>query len=256
MISFDRVWAGYGRQVVLSDVSFAVAPGEFVVLVGPNGSGKSTVLKTILGLIRPTRGDVQVLGYANREVPKARHQIGYLPQISQVDPKFPATTFDVVLMGCYGQLGLVRRPGSAERQQAVQSLEEVGLSAYLSTPFGFLSGGQRQRALLARALMGAPKLLLLDEPTTALDVSAQHDLIELIYKLCRERGFTVVMVTHDVNLVVGKADKIGYIKGTMLAYDTPNKVLDPEFLSRVYGAEILVVEHEGHKRVIVGDYHA
>ncbi len=256
MISFDRVWVGYGRQLVLSEVSFAVAPGEFVVLVGPNGSGKSTLLKTILGLIRPTRGDVQVLGYANREVPRARHQIGYLPQISQVDPKFPVTAFDVVLMGSYGQLGLLRRPGPAQRQQAAKCLEEVGLSTYLSSPFGFLSGGQRQRVLLARALMGSPKLLLLDEPTAALDVSAQHDLVELISRLCQERSLTVLMVTHDVNLIVDKADKIGYLKGTMLAYDMPNKVLNPEFLSQVYGAKILVVEHDGQKRVIVGDYHA
>ncbi|MBO8126446.1 MAG: metal ABC transporter ATP-binding protein [Firmicutes bacterium] len=256
MIEFRGVWAGYGRTTVLTDVSFAVKEGEFTVFIGPNGSGKSTLLKTVLGLVPVLKGEVRVMGYTGHQVVKARELIGYLPQNSSMDLKYPATAFDVVLMGSYSRLGLLARPGRTEKAEALRRLEEVGLAQFASMPFGILSGGQRQRVLLARALMGDPKLLLLDEPTTALDVSAQSELIELITALNRDKGLTVVMVTHDVNLVVGRADKIGYLKKSLQAYGPPEKVLDSQLLSKVYETQVLVFEHDGEKRVVVGDHHA
>lgn len=256
VVSINGVWAGYSpNQAILVDIDLTVQEGEFVVLIGPNGSGKSTLLKTILGLVPVGRGQIEVLGKKDKAISSARERLGYLPQNSLVDPKFPTTALEAVLMGSYSKLGFIHRPGQKEWAEAEQRLAEVGLSHLSSSPFGTLSGGQRQRVLLARALMGSPEIILLDEPTTALDVSAQHDLIQLISDLNRDKGLTVIMVTHDVNLVLAYADKIGYLKRRMYAFGSPEEVLQSEILSKVYGTEVLVLEHEGSKRVVVGDHH-
>lgn len=255
-IIFTDVWAGYGQEVVLAGVSLNIQQGEFVVIIGPNGSGKSTLIKTILGLIPLTQGELVVAGYTGPNLPRARNKIGYLPQMTLVDPKFPVTAIEVVLMGSYSRLGLLARPGDKERTEAERCLAAVGLADHRNSLFGILSGGQRQRVLLARALMGSPIILLLDEPTTALDVAAQHDLVQLIANLNRRLELTVVMVTHDVNQVISFADKIGYLNRKLYAFGPPDQVLTSELLSQVYGSEVVVVDHAGEKRVVVGDHHA
>ncbi len=186
----------YNGSPVLRDVNLGVGARDFVCVVGPNGGGKTTLLKLILGLIRPQSGDVRVLG---RRPDRARKRIGYMPQHVDLDPAFPVTVADVVLMGRLGiglRLGPYRR---ADRRVAFDALSEVGLAEVRDRPLAALSGGQRRRVLIARALACEPDLLLLDEPNAHLDPAAQDRLYETLRDL-NER-LTVVMVSHDLGFV-------------------------------------------------------
>src|SRR5262249_33101153 len=148
-VTLNGVWAGYQKRPVLENVTLAIDPGDFVGVIGPNGCGKSTLIKVMLGLVQPAQGPVFLGGLGPRE---NRRRIGYLPQLTQIDFNFPATVWDVVLMGRYGKLGLGRIPQAKDREAAAAALERVGLAALKDTPIGQLSGGQRQRAFIARAI--------------------------------------------------------------------------------------------------------
>lgn len=205
----------YGSHPVLRGVDVSVAAGSFVSIVGPNGGGKSTLLKLILGLLRPDRGQVRVLGESPN---RARRRVGYMPQHAHVDPQFPVTVTDVVLMGCLGpgrRLGPYRR---RDRDVALQALTETNADDFGDRRFSDLSGGQRQRVLIARALACEPEMLLLDEPTASLDPGVQDDLFELL-NLLNER-MTVVLVSHDVGVVSQYVDKILCVSGQVEEHDS------------------------------------
>ena len=176
--------AGYNSHVALEGVTFTIETGCLAGLVGPNGSGKSTLLKVMLGLHKPWSGEVLIFGHS--EHPTHGH-VGYTPQTELVDWTFPVTVMDVVLMGRYGKLGLVRRPGRRDHELAEQALERVHLSDRAGRQIGELSGGEQRRALIARALAQEADLLLLDEPLAGLDATAQHDLLPLLEELRTER---------------------------------------------------------------------
>src|SRR2546425_1241090 len=161
LIQFDKVDLGYGRRRVLTAIEFDVISGDFLGIVGPNGAGKTTLLKAILGLLKPMAGIV--------ERPAEGLRIGYVPQRESVDTLFPLTVLDIVLMGRYTRLGPFGRPGKADRAEAMASLEHVGITNLAHRPYPNLSGGQKQRTLIARALVGDPNLLILDEPTNGMD---------------------------------------------------------------------------------------
>ncbi|NLG85128.1 MAG: metal ABC transporter ATP-binding protein [Firmicutes bacterium] len=255
LLSLADVSLGYGEKPVLSGVSFAVARGEFVGIFGPNGSGKSTLLKGILGLLAPLEGEIEVAGYKNRELVRARRLIGYCPQ--QENPGgFPATALEVVLMGLYAKLGWFRRPGRDHRRQAREALEAVGMEEYAEHLFAELSGGQRQRVFLARALVADPAILLLDEPTAAVDIAAQASILVTIERLHRERGLTVLMVSHDINEIVHSCQKILLLHRGVVGYGPPAAVLTLSNLQKVYGPRVLVYQHHGHPHVLVGDFDA
>src|ERR1043166_6644389 len=186
----------YDSEPILTDIDLTIAARDFVCLVGPNGGGKTTLLKLMLGLLKPTAGTLQVFGMAPE---KARPRIDYMPQYTQLDPKFPVTVNDVVLMG---RLGVAPRFGPfrrVDRERSSQALSEVRLGGFEKRPFSALSGGQRQRVLIARALACEPELLLLDEPTSNLDMAVQDDFYELLTDLSHR--LTVVLVSHDVGFV-------------------------------------------------------
>jgi ABC-type Mn2+/Zn2+ transport system ATPase subunit len=164
IVELEHVTVCYQDLVALEDVSLQVAPGEFVALIGPNGSGKTTLVKTILGLVTPSAGTVRLFGRAPEQINGGWQRVGYVPQIAHIDLRFPIRVFDVVLMGRYGKVGLIRRPGPGDRQAARRALERVAIADLARRPIGRLSGGQRQRALVARALATKPKLLLLCGP--------------------------------------------------------------------------------------------
>jgi ABC-type Mn2+/Zn2+ transport system ATPase subunit len=164
IVELEHVTVCYQDLVALEDVSLQVAPGEFVALIGPNGSGKTTLVKTILGLVTPSAGTVRLFGRAPEQINGGWQRVGYVPQIAHIDLRFPIRVFDVVLMGRYGKVGLIRRPGPGDRQAARRALERVAIADLARRPIGRLSGGQRQRALVARALATKPELLLLCGP--------------------------------------------------------------------------------------------
>jgi len=245
IIEMEHVTVAYGQRPVLEDINLTVMPGEFLAVLGPNGAGKTTLLKTIVGLVRPVSGTVRVFGLPPWELNGQRARIGYVPQISTIDLHFPIHVFDVVLMGRYGRLGLIRRPGQADREAAWRALERVGIADLAQRPIGELSGGQRQRVFIARALATEPELLLLDEPTTGVDVATTESLYEFLLKL-HEDGLTVLVVSHDVGVVAQYVSQVACLSGRLVAHGRPEEVLGGDVLECMYGPQAAFL---GHGRV-------
>ena len=204
----------YGNHPVLTSVDATIGAHEFVSIVGPNGGGKSTLLKLILGLLRPDRGSVRVFG---RSPARTRHRVGYMPQHAHVDPQFPVTVMDVTLMGRLGPWLRVGPYRQTDRDFARQALTETEAADLADRRFSDLSGGQRQRVLIARALACEPELLLLDEPTASLDPGIQDDLFDLLNRL--RKRMAVVLVSHDVGVVSRYVDKILCVSGGVDEHD-------------------------------------
>lgn len=244
---------GYPGQPVLANLNFAIHTGEFVGIVGPNGSGKSTFLKGILGLIPILEGEVTISGATS--IQGGNRRIGYLPQKSSHEADFPILVREVVLMGLYGQIGWLRRPQHRHKEQARQALETVQLADFTERPFAELSGGEQQRVLIARALASDPELLILDEPTAAVDITAQYEILEFLENLNRERGLTILMVSHDINEIVHFCDKVLLLNGNTGIFGGPTEVLTKENLRSIYGNRLFVYDHHGHPHIVVGDFH-
>jgi manganese/iron transport system ATP-binding protein len=225
----------YDREVVLRDVHARLAPGDSVALIGPNGAGKSTFIKAILGLVPATSGWVEVLGTTPD---KARAQVAYVPQTDQLDPEFPISVEQVVLMGRYRRIGWLRRPKAADREAARHALEEVGLTGRAGDRFGTLSGGQQQRVLLARAIAQEAKLLLLDEPFNGVDTVSRDLLLRAIGQL-REQGTAVVMSTHDLALAHIACDEACLLNKHQVGFGPVEATLTPELLRAAYGGNAL-----------------
>jgi ABC-type Mn2+/Zn2+ transport system ATPase subunit len=253
LIRFDHATFGYAHGPALLDITLEIADGEFIGVIGPNGSGKTTLLRAILGLIPPRAGSLNIFDCACQEL-RCHHRarIGYLPQKEMVDRDFPITVEETVLMGRAGAIGLFRRPGKSDREIVRHALEDVGIASLAARPLGELSGGQQQRVFIARALAQHPQILLLDEPTTGIDSTTQHSLLSLIQHLHRDLHLTVVLVSHDINLLAPLADRIALLKTRLYAVGPAKEVLRKEILAEVYGREIVTTE-TGH--VIVADHH-
>lgn len=235
IITMGDVSFRYDGATVLEKVSFAVDPMTFISVVGPNGGGKTTLLKLILGLIRPEHGVVKVLGISPE---KARPQVGYVPQHFQFDQKFPMRVLDVVLMGrLSGNLrGLF---GKADHAAAHLALETVELGHLARRPFASLSGGQRQRVLIARALATDPKLLLLDEPTAHIDMSSQQEFYSLVERL--SACLTIMMVTHDVTFVAPFVRSVLCVNRRVVMH--PTREISADVIREMYGEAMRYVSH-------------
>jgi len=240
VVTMEHVSFAYGAQPVLQDVTFSIAPRQFISIVGPNGGGKTTLLKLMLGLLSPSQGTVRVLG---RPPAQVCSQVGYLPQYVDVDPRFPVRVLDVVLMGRLGRTRLIGPYGSTDRAAAVEALELLGVADLARKAFCDLSGGQRQRVLIARALAGEPKLLLLDEPTASLDAVVEEHLYEYLCRLSQK--LTVVMVSHDVGLVTRHVQSV--ICVNRFARLHPVHELTGDVIREVYGTEVTMVRHDRHE---------
>lgn len=235
-ISFENVTVTYGPIHALSDVSFSVDSGSLSAVVGPNGGGKSTLLKAVVGLVKPNVGQVAVHGRPSSEM---RKQIGFVPQLEQVDWNFPVTVWDVAMMGLTPSRGLFRAHNRANREAAAEVLATVDLADLRNRGIGELSGGQRRRALLARAIASQPSVLLLDEPMTGLDPTAQHSFLDIIDNL-REEGATVMMSTHDLTCVSARASDVALINQRLVAYGPPDEVFLESVLADVFGHQLVV----------------
>jgi zinc transport system ATP-binding protein len=211
-IKADNLFFQYEETPILENVSFAIRPGEFIGIFGPNGGGKTTLLKLLLGFLKPQKGSVEILGQS----PKlAREQIGYVPQISHLDRQFPITVLEVVMMGC-----LDKSPWRSyipdAKEKAKQALQEVGMLDFQNHSFGTLSGGQAQRTLIARALVSKPTILLLDEPTASVDASAEESIYKLLEHL--KGTMTIIMVTHDLQVMLQKVDRFICVHRQVTSY--------------------------------------
>jgi ABC-type Mn2+/Zn2+ transport system ATPase subunit len=199
VLRLREVSLGYGNRPILEHVNLELERGEFAALLGPNGAGKTTLLRGIAGLIPLMAGTLEY------EFDRATTPLGYVPQREVLDPTFPLTALEVVLMGTYARLGPLRRPGRRERRLAADCLDLVGLAPLAEQRFAQLSGGQTQRVLIARALAAEPSLLLLDEPTAGVDAAATRAILDALVRLNRQDRLTVLLVTHQVHALHGVA---------------------------------------------------
>lgn len=242
VIELDRVSVAFQDTLALEDVSLSVPAGSSLAIIGPNGAGKTTLLQVILGVVRPVSGTVRVFGRAPWELGADRRRIGYVPQLMSVDLNFPVSAREVVLMGRYGRIGLGRRPTRADRAAAELALERVGIADLAERPIARLSGGQRQRVFLARALANEPELLLLDEPTTGVDVASSESLYELLQALYNA-GMTMLLVSHDVGVVASYVQGVVCINRRLVAHGRPEVVLGSEELAEMYGCAAMFFHH-------------
>jgi manganese/zinc/iron transport system ATP- binding protein len=214
--------------------------------VGPNGAGKTTILRALLGNLEPLEGTVRRA---------AGLRFGYVPQRDQVDYGFPLEVIDVVMMGRYDRIGLVRRPAAEDRRLACAALEHVGIPELAEAPLNALSGGQKQRTLIARALVGSPNVLVLDEPTTGMDLVATTQILGLVRELHDRDGLTVLMVSHALNEVANYVDRIALVLEGAFRIGPVDEIMTEDTLSEMYGIPVEVDSHEGH-RIVVARRHA
>ena len=236
VVELRDVWVSYDDVPVLEGINLTVARHDFLGIIGPNGGGKSTLLKVILGLIVPNSGVVEVLGEAPE---RSRRAVGYVAQRSVFDRDFPASVWDVVLMGRYALRGMVRRYRAEDMAAAERALERVGMLDARRKQIGRLSGGEQQRVFIARALVGEPQLLLLDEPLASVDPSMQTGLYELLGNL--RHSLTVVMVSHDIGAISVHVDSIACLNRKLFHHGS--RELTPAILEATYQCPVQLIAH-------------
>ncbi|HVD99096.1 MAG TPA: ABC transporter ATP-binding protein [Cytophagaceae bacterium] len=231
----------YNRKPVLWGVDFTLPKGVLVGIIGPNGAGKSTLIKTIMGLIPAGSGFVKIF---DKKLDDVRGRVSYVPQRESVDWDFPASAFDVVLMGRYGKLGLFKRPRKADKEVAMECLEKVGMQQFANRQISQLSGGQQQRVFLARALAQDAELYFMDEPFAGVDAATEAAIIELL-KAMTAAGKTVVVVHHDLQSVKEYFNWVLLLNMRLVASGPTDKIFNSELLNETYGGKLTLLARVG-----------
>jgi zinc/manganese transport system ATP-binding protein len=246
LATFQDLSVGYDRGPVLRSLSFNVHPGEFIAVVGPSGCGKTTLLRALTGQVKRFGGRLALSGVDSSR----RVRFGYVPQVETVDWNFPITVEQVVMLGSWRESPWTPWSSKPSREMARATLDRLGIGELRGRHIRALSGGQQQRVFLARALVGKPDVLLLDEPTSGVDIRTRHEVMHLLLELNRA-GTTIVLTTHDLNAVSSHATRLLCIAdGSIVGDGTPEEVLTPDVLRRTYGAEMLVMRHNGNLYVV------
>jgi zinc/manganese transport system ATP-binding protein len=260
LLKLDGVGVRLGGRQILSDVGFDIRPGEFAGIIGPNGAGKTTLLRVILGLIPASSGRITLDGDSERHGerdggPGRRPSgtvVGYVPQKLNIDPDVPLRARDVVSLGLDGHRLGFAFPSRQRRELVEAALTDVGAQGYANARVGELSGGEQQRVMIAHALIGRPKLLLLDEPLANLDLASEQDIVTLLGKLAREQDIAVLLSAHDMNPLVNVMDRIIYVANGKVAVGATDEVVTTEGLSALYGHHVDVLHVHGRIVVVAG----
>ena len=218
VVQIENLSFAYEKDLILEDINLTVEEKDFLAIIGPNGGGKSTLLKLMLGMLKPKKGSIQVLGKA---ASKNLSHVGYVPQNTNVNTDFPIKVIEVVLMGHVGAKNPLFGYGKDEIACAMGTLAQVGMQEYAQSKIGSLSGGQRQRVMIARALCAHPHILLLDEPTSSIDIKGQKEIYELLKLL--NQSITIVVVSHDISVILEYANKAAHINKTLSYHDISDK---------------------------------
>ena len=230
-VQIDDLTVAYNYKPVLWDIDLSVPEGVLMAIVGPNGAGKSTLIKAILGIIKPIAGTISIFG---KSYAKQRKLVAYVPQKGSVDWDFPTTALDVVMMGTYGSLGWIKRPGQKEKKIALESMEKVGMLPYKNRQISQLSGGQQQRVFLARALAQDASIYFMDEPFQGVDATTEIAIINILKEL-RKAGKTVVVVHHDLQTVPEYFDWVTFLNVKKIATGPVKDIFNDDNLTKTYG---------------------
>ncbi len=235
-VRVDDLTVAYKYKPVLWDIDLAVPRGILMAIVGPNGAGKSTLIKAILGIVKPIAGNVSIFG---KPYKKNRFLVAYVPQKGSVDWDFPTTALDVVMMGTYGRLGWIKRPGAKEKKAALEALDQVGMLEFRDRQISQLSGGQQQRIFLARALVQDALVYFMDEPFQGVDATTEKAIINILKKL-RESGKTVAVVHHDLQTVPEYFDWVTFLNVKKVATGPVKDIFNDDNLTKTYGINFKV----------------
>lgn len=238
-IEVTDLTVAYRETPVLWDIDLDVPPGVLLAIVGPNGAGKTTLIKAILGLVRPAAGNVLIY---NKPYDAQRRIVGYVPQRGSVDWDFPTNVLDVVMMGRYGALGWIKRPGKQDRELAMHALEKVGMEKYTNRQISQLSGGQQQRVFLARALVQDATVYLMDEPFQGVDATTERAIVTLLQEL-RANGKTVVVVHHDLQTVTDYFDWVTLLNIRRIASGPVDDTFTSDNLRETYGGRVAFMKN-------------
>ena len=242
-VAFDHVTLRLAGHAALSDVSFGIETGEFIGVLGPNGAGKTTLMRAILGLLTPSVGQIKIFG----QTPACGNPtIGYLPQLRTVLPDLRIRGRDVIAGSLNGERWGLALGNRRDRVMVEETLDAVGARELADRPLAEMSGGERQRLLLAQALIGSPKLLLLDEPLISLDARRQEIAIDVVRKVCRERKITVLFSAHELNQLLGTLDRVLYLGNGHAVLGSVEEVVTAPILSKLFGTDIQVLRADGH----------
>ncbi len=247
VIRIENLSVSYREKVALQHVSLSIDEGTFLAVIGPNGAGKTTLLTAINGLGKIMEGKIKVFGKAldrPANLCQIRREIGYVPQGLSIDPKFPGSVQDVVMMGRVGKIGLFRQPGAEDYQIVEEVMELVEISEFKKRPIGHLSGGEQQKVAIARALAQRPRIILMDEPTANLDLRSQRNIVGLIDRIYRETHLTTILVTHLLNHIPGSCKEVVLMKEGKILWRGEKENLNEGLLSYVYGCPVELVKKE------------
>ena len=255
IVGCEKLYVAYQDKLALEDVTFSINRGEFWGILGPNGSGKTTLLRAMLGLLEPVAGSITVFGVAPHRLAERRNNIGYVPQYLNIDFNFPIKVKDVVMLGRSHKIGLGNRPGRDDWRAVDQALDRVEMTSSADRQIGQLSGGQRQRILIARALALEPELLLLDEPTAALDVGASEGFYAWLHQMHLQMNITLVIVSHDVGVISQYVSAVACLNRRLVAHGLPHEVLGKETLEDMYGCDAMFFQHGQVPHMVVQSAH-
>jgi len=234
-------------QSILSNISLEIFSAEYIAIIGPNGGGKTTLIRMLLGLDKPTSGEVRIFGQKLNEF-KKWHKIGYVPQrASHVDSAFPATVLDIVKMGRTSQLGLFSSFSQEDTDLVYDAMAKMDILDLADKMVGTLSGGQRQRVMIARALASKPEILILDEPNTGVDMVSQKSFYALLKKLNKEDEITIVFITHDIGVIADDIARLFTINQKATICNNPKKILSCEEMSELYGIDAHLIHNHKHE---------
>lgn len=238
IISLKNVFAGYGARHVVEDINLEVEKGDYLGVIGPNGGGKTTVLRLIAGVMRPSHGEVRVFGrdpfiFKNNE----RRRIGYVRQETNIDTSFPVNVLETVLMGLYSSIGPAKFVKKEHVEKAMEALKKTGMDEYAKNHIGALSGGQKQRVFIARGIVNSPELLILDEPTTGIDVKNQKAFYNMLIQLKKDMDLTIIMVSHDISMIADQVNKISCVNHRIHVHGGSEEVLRNEQACEVCGID-------------------
>ncbi len=244
IVSVHDLGFSYGDHVVLDHISFDIDEKDYVAIVGPNGGGKTTLLKLMLGLLKPQQGSIEIDGTPIQKL-RSRSMIGYVPQESTLDhAHFPSTVVEMIESGLTPTKGLFERFSKKDHEAILRALSRAGIEHLRHAPISSLSGGQRQRVFVARALASEPSLLILDEPFVGIDIQAQTEFYEFLKNLNEKNGLTIVFVSHDVDVITQEAKSILCLNKGLLCYGSPEVFHRENMIEKLYGKKVTHIHRQ------------